>query len=182
MLDAAIAVMRERGAVGLSVDEVLARSGAPRGSVYHHFPGGRAELLRRTVEHAGESYTGMIERAAAGGAPAAIERMVRFWREVLVDSDFRAGCPIVAAAVNPGPGGDELAGQAAAVYDGWHRAVADAFAADGASRDRADALATTVLAALDGAVSLSRVRRDLAPLDTVAATLRGLAAEGLPTG
>ncbi|WP_409370663.1 TetR/AcrR family transcriptional regulator [Mycolicibacter longobardus] len=70
MLDAAIVVMRERGAVGLSIDEVLARSGCPRGSVYHHFPGGRAELLRRTLEYAGESYAGMIERAAAKGGSA----------------------------------------------------------------------------------------------------------------
>ena len=176
MLDAAIAVMREHGAVGLSIDEVLARSGAPRGSVYHHFPGGRAELLRCTLDHAGESYAGMIERAATGGASAVIERMVKFWREVLVDSDFRAGCPVVAAAVNPGQGGGDLAARAAVVYARWHCAVADAFAADGAPRPRAEDLATTALAALDGASSLSRVRRDLAPLDTVAGTLRELAA------
>lgn len=40
MLGSAVEVLRERGAAGVTIDEVLARSGAPRGSVYHHFPAG----------------------------------------------------------------------------------------------------------------------------------------------
>jgi TetR/AcrR family transcriptional repressor of lmrAB and yxaGH operons len=174
MLDAAIEVMRERGAVGLSIDEVLARSGAPRGSVYHHFPGGRAELLRQTLDYAGQSYGAMIERAAARGAVAVLDRMIAFWTVVLTDSDFRAGCPVLAAAVNPGPDADGLAAQATRIYLDWRSRTAAVFESGGADPARAQALATTCLAALDGAVSLCRITHSLEPLRTVAESLAQL--------
>ena len=52
MLVSAAEVLRERGAAGVTIDEVLARSGAPRGSVYHHFPEGRSQLLREALDYA----------------------------------------------------------------------------------------------------------------------------------
>src|SRR4051794_18819353 len=93
MLVATIELMRERGAAGVTVDEVLARSAAPRGSVYHHFPAGRAQLIDEALAYAGESFTGMLERAAANGSDAMVTRMITFWTRVLEDSEFRAGCP-----------------------------------------------------------------------------------------
>ena len=54
MLFTAAQVLREKGAAGVTIDEVLARSGAPRGSVYHHFPGGRSQLLTEALQFAGE--------------------------------------------------------------------------------------------------------------------------------
>jgi TetR/AcrR family transcriptional regulator, lmrAB and yxaGH operons repressor len=61
MLVAAAEVMRERGAAGVTIDEVLARSGAPRGSVYHHFPDGRNHILAEALQHSGDSITAMID-------------------------------------------------------------------------------------------------------------------------
>ena len=173
MLDAAIAVLRERGAAGLSIGEVLARSGCPRGSVYHHFPGGRTELLRQTLDYADQSYTAMIQRAAdRGGSAGVLERMLKFWTTVLVDSDFRAGCPVAATAVNPAVGQEELANRAAQIHLGWRDAVATVFAAEGEAPERAQERATTALAALDGAVTLCRITRSIEPLQTVAQSLR----------
>ncbi|WP_082957410.1 TetR/AcrR family transcriptional regulator [Mycolicibacter heraklionensis] len=42
MVLTAVALLRERGADGITLDTLVSRSGAPRGSIYHHFPGGRA--------------------------------------------------------------------------------------------------------------------------------------------
>ncbi|ORB03189.1 hypothetical protein BST33_04370 [Mycolicibacter minnesotensis] len=177
MLDAAIVVMRERGAGGLSIDEVLARSGCPRGSVYHHFPGGRAELQRRTLEYAGESYAGMIERAAAkGGSEAVISRVIAFWTRVLTESEFRAGCPVAAAAVNPAVGEEDLASRAAEIYLVWRDAVAAAYIAEGATAEHAEVLANTALSTVHGAITLCRITRSLGPLESVAESLRLLAA------
>lgn len=184
MLDAAVAVMREKGAAGVTIDEVLARSGAPRGSVYHHFPGGRQALIRETLDYAGESYTGMLERAAARGPDAVVTRLVEFWTRVLLDSDYRAGCPVVATAVRP-PEGDEAIGcRAAEIFVGWQRAVATAFTRAGVPARQSVIHATTLLAALDGAVSLCRTTRSLAPLNDVAAVLPRLVelgADQIPT-
>ena len=56
-------LVREQGARATSIDDVLAHSGAPRGSVYHHFPGGRTQLLREATDYAGEFVAKRIERA-----------------------------------------------------------------------------------------------------------------------
>ena len=58
-------LVREQGARATSIDDVLAHSGAPRGSVYHHFPGGRAQLLGEATDYAGGFVARRIERAGA---------------------------------------------------------------------------------------------------------------------
>ena len=65
MLLSAAEVLRETGAAGVTIDEVLARSGAPRGSVYYHFPDGRNQLLTEALQFAGDSITAVIDEAAA---------------------------------------------------------------------------------------------------------------------
>ncbi len=171
MLDAALEVMRERGAAGVTLDEVLARSGAPRGSVYHHFPGGRGQLIDETLTYAGETFTAMLERAARNGSDAVLTRLVVFWTRVLEDSDFRAACPIVPTAGDAGAGAD-LAHKAALILDEWRRTIAAVFEAEG--RTDADALAATVLSSISGAVSMCRAMRSVDPLFQVAEQLRGL--------
>lgn len=64
MLISAAQVMRERGAAGVTIDSVLARSGAPRGSVYYHFPDGRNQILIEALRYAGDSITAVIDKAA----------------------------------------------------------------------------------------------------------------------
>ena len=45
MVLSALYLFAERGVQGTSIADVLERSGAPRGSVYHHFPGGKDEIV-----------------------------------------------------------------------------------------------------------------------------------------
>jgi AcrR family transcriptional regulator len=174
MLVATIELMRERGAAGVTVDEVLARSGAPRGSVYHHFPAGRAQLVDEALAYAGESFGGMLERASAHGADAVVTRMITFWTRVLEDSEFRAGCPVVPTAGDASPDGEELAHKAALILAEWCRTVAAAFEAEGYSETDAASLAATVMAAISGAVGLCRALRSIDPLFQVAEQLRTL--------
>src|SRR5688572_25165035 len=84
------ALLREYGAAATSIDRVLAHSGAPRGSVYHHFPGGRAQLIDEAVALAGDFVVGMIEAAAQADDPVeALDAFFALWRNRLTDSDFR---------------------------------------------------------------------------------------------
>lgn len=110
MVLSATALLREHGASATSIDRVLAHSGAPRGSVYHHFPGGRAQLIDEAVALAGDFVAGLIETATqADDAVEAIDAFFALWRDRLVDSDFRAGCPIVAVAVETNDDAPQLA-------------------------------------------------------------------------
>ncbi|SRX92606.1 TetR family transcriptional regulator [Amycolicicoccus subflavus DQS3-9A1] [Mycobacterium shimoidei] len=174
MLVAAAEVMRERGAAGVTIDEVLSRSGAPRGSVYYHFPEGRNQILTEALRFAGDAITADINDAAERGAMALLRRFVAFWEGLLAESDFSAGCPVVAAAI--GCPGDELGltAEAGQIFAGWRTALARAFVAEGLPEPDADSLAVMSIAALEGAVVLCRSTHSTDPLRKVADQLEFL--------
>jgi TetR/AcrR family transcriptional regulator, lmrAB and yxaGH operons repressor len=167
MLATAAQVLREKGAAGVTIDEVLTRSGAPRGSVYHHFPDGRAQLLTEALEFAGDSITAVIDDAAADGCVALVRHFVDFWERTLADSDFTAGCPVVAAAIGSADDDPALTTIAGGIFDRWRAALARAFAADGFDDADAASLAVTCIASLEGAVVLCRATRSADPLREV---------------
>ena len=166
MLISAAEVMRERGAAGVTIDEVLARSGAPRGSVYYHFPDGRNQILAEALRYSGDSITAMIDDAAGWGAKALLGEFVEFWERLLTEGDFTAGCPVVAAAI----GCDDdpkLSAEAGAILGRWCAALTRAFVNDGFEEPCAESLAMMSISALEGAVVLSRATRSTAPLHQV---------------
>ena len=174
MVRSAAAVLRERGAAGLTIDEVLVRSGAPRGSVYHHFPEGRSQLLIEALQFAGDAIAAHIDGSAAYGGIALVRGFVTFWDQILADSDFTAVCPVVAAAVGSGDEAPILTPIAAEIFDRWRTALGHAFTAEGFSDTDASTLAVTCLAALEGAVVLSRSAQSVEPLHDVATQLEFL--------
>ncbi|PRC45279.1 TetR family transcriptional regulator, partial [Mycobacterium sp. ITM-2017-0098] len=100
MIVSAALLIRERGAHPTAIADVLEHSGAPRGSAYHHFPGGRTQLLCEAVDYAGEFMANKL-----GQAPSsldALDALFDDYRKQLQRSDFRAGCPVVAVAVEAG--------------------------------------------------------------------------------
>lgn len=168
MLVSAAEVLRERGAAGVTIDEVLARSGAPRGSVYYHFPAGRNQILTEALQYAGEEITGVIDEAAARGGLYLVRKFVSFWEELLVESDFAAGCPVVAAAIGAADAEPQLTTVAGSIFRHWRDGLTRAFVSDGFSEPDAAPLAITCIAALEGAVVLCRSTRTVDPLRDVA--------------
>ncbi|MCV7424632.1 TetR/AcrR family transcriptional regulator [Mycobacterium yunnanensis] len=168
MLFAAAEVLREKGAAGVTIDEVLTRSGAPRGSVYHHFPGGRSQLLTEALQFAGDAITRLVDDAATQGCIPLIGQFVAFWERTLAESDFAAGCPVVAAAIGSADADPALTPIAGDIFDRWRAALARAFVADGFDESDAGSLAVTCISALEGAVVLCRATRTAEPLRDVA--------------
>jgi AcrR family transcriptional regulator len=174
MITSTALLVRERGARATSLDAVLQHSAAPRGSVYHHFPGGRTQLLREATEFSGEYVERRLERSGTDGALAAIETLLDHYRQTLLATDFRGGCPVVAVAVESPETGPDLRGAALAAFDRWRGALARGLKASGIDGVRADELGVLVLAAFEGALILSRTSRDLGPLETVDREVREL--------
>lgn len=177
MVMSAALLIRERGAHATAISDVLEHSGAPRGSAYHYFPGGRTQLLCEAVDYAGDHVAAIIAEAESGAE--LIDTLIDKYRRQLLDSDFRAGCPIVAVSVEAGEPEDAermapVVERAAAVFDRWTDLIAQRFIADGLTRERAGELAVLATTALEGAIVLARVRRDLMPLDVVRRQVREL--------
>jgi AcrR family transcriptional regulator len=170
MIVSAALLVRERGARATSIDDVLQHSGAPRGSVYHHFPGGRDELLREATRYAGSVVERRLAKTGAGDPLAAFDAFLGGYRKALLDDDFRPGCPVLAVAVEAG----ELQAEAGAVFRAWTDRLAGSFEQGGIAPDRAHTLAVLAVAAAEGALTLSRAQRDVAPLDRVRAELHAL--------
>lgn len=167
MLVSAAEVMRERGAAGVTIDSVLARSGAPRGSVYHHFPEGRNQILTEALRHAGDAITAKIEDTVSRGANALVRDFVEFWEHLLVEGGFTAGCPVVAAAISSADDELHLANEAGVILDRWCTALKQAFVTDGFDETESASLAVMSIAALEGAVVLCRSMRSVGPLRIV---------------
>lgn len=171
MVRSAAELLREQGASATSIDRVLAHSGAPRGSVYHHFPGGRTQLIEEAVALSGDFIAELIDAAEP---LAVIDKFFSLWRRWLLDSDFQAGCPIVSVTV-----ANETPRLAAGVFGRWTDGLATSFAGQGVPAARARRLATFVIAAIEGAVVMSRAQRDLAPLEAAAGEIHELLAHTL---
>jgi AcrR family transcriptional regulator len=167
MIASTALLMRERGARATSIDAVLEHSGAPRGSVYHHFPGGREQLLREATDYAGEYVARRLERAPVDDPLAALDSLIDEYRATLLATDFRAGCPVVAVAVESAEEGPDLRDYVVGAFDRWRQTIARGLAAAGIADARAEELAMLVVASFEGAVILSRAYRDLAPLENL---------------
>lgn len=177
MVASAALLIRERGAHPTAIADVLAHSGAPRGSAYHYFPGGRNQLLCEAVDYAAQH---MAERiAGAVDTVHLLDDLIGSFRRRLVRSEYRAGCPVVAVAVeagdpdDPGPAAAVLE-RAGAAFSRWTDLIAQQLVRDGVPAQEAEELAMLVVSAFEGAIVVARATRDVTPLDLVHRRLRAL--------
>ncbi len=174
MIQSAALLFREHGVRGTAFADVLEHSGAPRGSVYHHFPGGKQQLAEEATRYASDFIAAGIVAALKDDDPvAALHTFTTTWIAVLRDSDYAAGCPITAAALDAdeAPKTRDAAGLA---FKRWERLIADALVGRGVTRKRARPMATLAIAAIEGAIILARAQRSTAPLTRVARELNAI--------
>lgn len=167
MIQSALVLMGRHGVEATSFSQVIEHSGAPRGSIYHHFPGGKAQLVEEATRYAGDIATGALAGGLKNDDPiAAVKGIVGFWRRVLHDSDFAAGCPVLAASLeNRGlPGAREAASEAFARFQDVHFQL---LTRAGVPADRARSLAAIAVSAVEGGIILARAEHSNRPLERV---------------
>ncbi|WP_460959971.1 TetR/AcrR family transcriptional regulator [Parasphingorhabdus pacifica] len=172
MVASTVALMQERGVEATSLADVLAHSGTPRGSIYHHFPGGKSQLVQEATRSASTDITTFLTRLLdAGDTVTALRGLVDWWRRGLAEHDHAFGCPIVAAALGTDEEARELASRA---FADWAELITESLAADGMPPERARSVSTLFLSALEGALVIAQAKHDAAPLDDVIAELEAL--------
>ncbi|MGA7809044.1 TetR/AcrR family transcriptional regulator [Bradyrhizobium sp.] len=167
MIERTAVLLAKKGLQGTSFSEVLEASGAPRGSLYHHFPGGKDELVLAALNAAGDQAMAVLDGLAGKPATEVTQAFIGLWRLVLTKSDFAAGCAVVAVTV--AADSPALLGAAAEVFRTWRSRLGGLLAQGGVPADRALALSTGLISACEGAVILSRAERSFEPFDLVAA-------------
>src|SRR5205814_8252112 len=103
MIESAATLLAMRGLQGAAFSDVLERSGAPRGSIYHHFPRGKDQLVEAAIELAGERALSVLETLHGSSPKAVTQAFLDLWRAVLVRSELQAGCAGLAATVGSEP-------------------------------------------------------------------------------
>lgn len=177
MVAATARLLQRQGMAATGLAEVLDAAGAPRGSLYHHFPRGKNQLVAEAVRFSSARITRAIEAAMASPRPLpeAIRAFAAFYENSLSTSGFRDGCPVATTALEAsGLGATEVEAACAEAFAAWQEPIARRLVADGHSPDRAEELATFVIASLEGGLLLAQSARGMQPLHTVASNLAAL--------
>jgi TetR/AcrR family transcriptional regulator, lmrAB and yxaGH operons repressor len=164
MVEAAVTGLRASGLAGAGVNQVIALSGAPKGSLYHYFPGGKLQLAREALERFGELRRQDIETVmnADGPVDQKIKRLFKRTAKAMDAEGFRLGCAVGGAVLDLDEDSADLAPVCTAMFDSWIGTVAAALQPLSPSRRRA--LARFVMTALQGAMVQARAARSTQPL------------------
>ena len=172
MVDGAVILLATQGVEGTSFKEVLGVANAPRGSVYHHFPGGKSELLHAALDRASGRALEAMEATRGQSALEVLERFLALWQALLDYSQLRAGCAVVSVTV-AGPEGDIL-DHVGAIFRTWTEQLAELFVVGGMSEDAAHRWPRSPSPRPKGRSSSPEPSRAGAPFDEVASTLTDL--------
>jgi TetR/AcrR family transcriptional regulator, lmrAB and yxaGH operons repressor len=175
LLDAAAPLFRRQGYAATGVNQILQAAGVKAGSLYHHFPEGKAELAAAVVDGVGGDISRLLRKfLATDRRPADI---VGQWIDLLADGlagDGRDGCPIEPIATESVDASPLVRAASARAFAGWCAAVADRLMADGWPDDSAQRTAQAVIALIEGALILSRIAGDRVALDAAKDAARTL--------
>ena len=169
IVDATLRLLRTAGLGGASINRAIEASGAPKGSLYHYFPGGKVELVSAALARFAEEFSGFV--AAHFGGPGSFEArwtaLTRAMAAGLHKSRYKLGCPVAATLLDlegeDTEQAEALRGVARAALDAWVAAIAAGLPELAPARRQR--FAEMLVMSLEGALILARATRDGAALD-----------------
>ncbi len=176
LIAAAVGLFRRQGYAGTGLAEILAESGAPRGSLYHYFPDGKAEIAEAALRAAGERMTSIMQGIACASASPGelVSRYGAGLAAALEKSGFQDGCAVATVVLEAAPGSPKLAAAGRDAFSAWSEIVATMLERAGIAAARARELGDFTIAAFEGALMLARARSSAAPVLAAAEELRRL--------
>jgi AcrR family transcriptional regulator len=181
ILTAAAELMRQKGYGAVGMKDIVTASGAPIGSLYHHFRGGKIEIAREALINAGAAYAlilpTIVDQSTDLGQ--AIEAAFVQAADDMAGTGFANMCPVASVAAEVADTVEELRATSATVFESWIDGGAAYFAGRGLDGPRARELTLSIISALEGAFVLARTLRSTEPLlaagRTLGAQYRGIA-------
>jgi len=174
MVRGAASLIRTRGVNATSFSDVLAASGAPRGSIYHHFPKGKEQLAEDAIRWTSERVLAHQRECRATTPGGVLDCFIDMWRQVVLTSGGAAGCVVAGVAIDTPADDRATIDLVRATFRSWVDLLRKQLGSVGVPAHRASRIAVSTVAGMEGALILCRAEGSSAPLETVAAELKRL--------
>ena len=166
ILTAAAELMRRKGYAAVGMKDVAQASGAPIGSLYHHFRGCKVQIMREALINAGHAYALLIPSIVDeySDLGEAIDGVFKQAAEDMAATGFANMCPVASVAAEIADTVEELRETSAGVFTNWVDGGTAYFHARGLDETRAREVTLALIGALEGAFVLARTLRSAEPL------------------
>ncbi|WP_336083550.1 TetR/AcrR family transcriptional regulator [Nocardia sp. SSK8] len=169
LIKATRSLIESHGYFGTGLNQIVRTSGAPRGSLYFHFPGGKDELVAAAVADSGIEIAEMIRTTEASDARDLARQVITFLGDRLEASDWTVGCPVAAVALDTASTNDAVQQACSATYRLWEDALRERLI--GFGHPEPERVSTAALALIEGGLVLARAHRSRRPLRQLADTI-----------
>ncbi|QLY28304.1 TetR/AcrR family transcriptional regulator [Nocardia huaxiensis] len=172
MIAQAALLFRGRGYAGTGIREIAEAAGANRGVIYHHFPGGKAEVATEVLASVDSMVSPAIAAVCATQDPVpAMHAILAATKFVMTGGEQPPGCTVAAITLGAGPDEPALHTLTRDIFRRWRTPFRECLQRNGFDDDTATNLATLLIAGMEGALVLCRAEDTTEPLDQVAAAL-----------
>jgi TetR/AcrR family transcriptional repressor of lmrAB and yxaGH operons len=182
LIAAMVRALRTRGFHGVGLNELLAEARAPKGVLYHHFPGGKAQLAIEAIEAVVEQATAGLERTLKehGDAVEGLRAWIAAAERSLTRSGFQQGCPLATIALESSADDATLRAALASGFARLRETLARALVEAGMESKKARGLSALIVSAYEGALIQARVAGSPAAMRDSADALLDLVRASLP--
>jgi AcrR family transcriptional regulator len=174
MVRSAAALIGTRGLNATSFSDIVTHSGAPRGSIYFHFPDGKRQLAEAAIGWTSDQVLGHLRACSAASPAELLACFIDLWRQSVLASHGSSGCAVAGVAIDIGAYEDDLIGIVRGTFQSWVAELAARLGKLGVPRGRARTIAVAAVAGMEGALILSRSEGNSGPLEAVAGELMRL--------
>ena len=174
LVEASAYLFHRRGYAAVGLNDILKLAKAPKGVLYHHFPGGKAGLGVAAIQYSARVFDDQIREASKGSNSIAsfVVALGQLTADDLVASKFQAGCPLATVALETAPNEPSLTCACRAGFEMWLKTIDEQLANLGHVNSRP--FAELLLTSLEGALALARTQKDVSVVHRTAAQLAAL--------
>lgn len=163
LLEVALLLFRQRGFHGVAVSDVLVAAGAPKGCLYHHFPGGKEQMAVAVIEAVAAQVVQLLAAEPAITTAGALSRFggrLQRWMQHTSRTPSPSACALLASFAAVGDTAPAVAAAAETAYRRIAQVLAQRLLADGLDERQARRTALLAIATIEGGGLVSQALGD----------------------
>jgi TetR/AcrR family transcriptional regulator, lmrAB and yxaGH operons repressor len=127
IVDATMSLLRRGGLSASGVNNVVAEGRAPKGSLYHYFPGGKQEMVVEALQRYTAAGAERLRQCLGSSYPISrrVKSLFRDIAEGMARDNFTSSCAIGAVTLDLGPDDDALRAACAAGLSEWAQVASE---------------------------------------------------------